>query len=181
MTLFAKGVPVVRIIRPSPSREKEQITIGPSGESARSPIIPPLFRMIVFSYPSTFDLNHSLMPSGKKIRVNTHDTSSGTFFRIDQFSTGGLGRCFVIGPAESSVIVVVAIFLFHNPLRESLAALFLGVLLFILSGLGVGLMISALVSTQQQGLLGAFLFLVPRSSCRDSRRRSPTCPCRFSI
>jgi ABC-2 type transport system permease protein len=68
---------------------------------------------------------------------------------------------FVIGLAESSVITVVAVFLFHVPFRGSLAALYLGVLLFTLSGLGVGLMISALVSTQQQGLLGAFLFLVP--------------------
>ncbi|MCL4461543.1 MAG: ABC transporter permease [Nitrospirae bacterium] len=68
---------------------------------------------------------------------------------------------FVIGFAESTAIVLVAVFLFHVPLRGSLPALYLGIFLFILSGLGVGLMISSLVSTQQQGLLGAFLFLVP--------------------
>ena len=33
--------------------------------------------------------------------------------------------------------------------------------LFLLSAVGVGLMISSLALTQQQGLLGAFLFLVP--------------------
>ena len=33
--------------------------------------------------------------------------------------------------------------------------------LFLLSAVGVGLMISSLAVTQQQGLLGAFLFLVP--------------------
>ena len=68
---------------------------------------------------------------------------------------------FVIGFAESTTIVLVAVFLFHVPLRGSLFALYLGVFLFTLSGLGVGLMISSVVSTQQQGLLGAFLFLVP--------------------
>jgi len=68
---------------------------------------------------------------------------------------------FVIGFAESTAIVLVATLLFHVPLRGTLLALYLGIFLFTLSGLGVGLMISSLVSTQQQGLLGAFLFLVP--------------------
>jgi len=68
---------------------------------------------------------------------------------------------FVIGFLESTAIVLVAVFLFHVPLRGSLFALYLGIFLFTLSGLGVGLMISSIVSTQQQGLLGAFLFLVP--------------------
>ena len=33
--------------------------------------------------------------------------------------------------------------------------------MFLLSAVGVGLMISSLAVTQQQGLLGAFLFMVP--------------------
>jgi ABC-2 type transport system permease protein len=37
----------------------------------------------------------------------------------------------------------------------------LGLALFLLSAVGMGLMISALAATQQQGLLGAFLFMVP--------------------
>ena len=41
------------------------------------------------------------------------------------------------------------------------ATLYAGLLLFLLSAVGVGLMISSLAVTQQQGLLGAFLFLVP--------------------
>lgn len=43
----------------------------------------------------------------------------------------------------------------------SLAALYLGVVLFVLSVIGIGLMISSLSVTQQQGLLGTFLFIVP--------------------
>jgi ABC-2 type transport system permease protein len=46
-------------------------------------------------------------------------------------------------------------------LRGSVGALYLGLGLFLLSAIGVGLMISSLSITQQQGLLGAFLFLVP--------------------
>lgn len=38
---------------------------------------------------------------------------------------------------------------------------FAGLVLFLFSAIGVGLMISSLAVTQQQGLLGAFVFLVP--------------------
>jgi len=68
---------------------------------------------------------------------------------------------FLIGLGEATVIVMLAAFWFHVPLLGSLAALYTGISLFLLSAIGVGLMISSLAVTQQQGLLGAFLFLVP--------------------
>jgi ABC-2 type transport system permease protein len=68
---------------------------------------------------------------------------------------------FIIGIAEATVIIAVAVWWFDVPLRGSLLTLYVGVVLFLLSAIGVGLMISSLSVTQQQGLLGAFLFLVP--------------------
>ncbi len=68
---------------------------------------------------------------------------------------------FVIGLIEASVIIVLAVYWFEIPLRGQVLTLYLGILLFLLSAIGVGLMISSLAVTQQQGLLGAFLFLVP--------------------
>lgn len=68
---------------------------------------------------------------------------------------------FVIGLLESTIIITVAVFWFRVPLLGSLLTLYTGVALFLLSAIGVGLMISSLSVTQQQGLLGAFLFLVP--------------------
>ncbi|HEX2944014.1 MAG TPA: ABC transporter permease [Rhodopila sp.] len=67
----------------------------------------------------------------------------------------------VIGSAEASLIVMIAVFWFGVPLIGSLPALALGLELFLVSAIGIGLMISSLAATQQQGLLGAFLFLVP--------------------
>jgi ABC-2 type transport system permease protein len=67
----------------------------------------------------------------------------------------------VIGIAEASLIIFIAITWFHIPLRGSIFALYLGLFLFLLSSIGVGLMISSIAVTQQQGLLGAFLFIVP--------------------
>jgi ABC-2 type transport system permease protein len=68
---------------------------------------------------------------------------------------------FIIGVGEASVIVLAAVFWFKVPLLGSLLTLYTGILLFLLSGVGVGLMISSFAATQQQGLLGAFMFLVP--------------------
>jgi len=67
----------------------------------------------------------------------------------------------LIGLIEGSFILLMAVYWFEVPLRGSIAALYLGMLLFLLSAVGIGLMISALATTQQQGILGAFLFLVP--------------------
>lgn len=68
---------------------------------------------------------------------------------------------FLIGLGEASLIMLLAAVWFKVPLRGNLATLYLGVFLFLLSTVGVGLMISSLAVTQQQGLLGAFLFIVP--------------------
>lgn len=68
---------------------------------------------------------------------------------------------FIVGVAEATVIMAVTVFWFGVPLLGSLFTLYVGVLLFLLSAVGVGLMISAFAATQQQGLLGAFFFLVP--------------------
>jgi len=67
----------------------------------------------------------------------------------------------IIGTLEATLIVVVTVLWFHVPLLGSLVTLYTGIGLFLLSAIGVGLMISSLSVTQQQGLLGAFLFLVP--------------------
>jgi len=68
---------------------------------------------------------------------------------------------FIIGLFEATVIILVAVYWFDIPLRGGLLTLYSGVFLFLLSAIGVGLMISSLAVTQQQALLGAFLFLVP--------------------
>jgi len=68
---------------------------------------------------------------------------------------------FLVGLAEASLIMLAAVFWFKVPLLGSLFTLYTGIVLFLLSGIGVGLMISSFAVTQQQGLLGAFIFMVP--------------------
>ena len=68
---------------------------------------------------------------------------------------------FLIGLAQGLVILLIATLWFEIPLTGSLPALICGLALFLLSGVGFGLFISSLAVTQQQGLLGSFLFMVP--------------------
>ncbi len=67
----------------------------------------------------------------------------------------------VVGVVEATVILLIIVNVFHIPLRGDIGALYLGIVLFLLSASGIGLMISAISVTQQQAILGAFLFMVP--------------------
>ncbi len=68
---------------------------------------------------------------------------------------------FIIGFVEATFIIGMTILWFHVPFRGSFFVLYLGIFAFLLSAIGIGLMISSISVTQQQGLMGAFLFLVP--------------------
>jgi len=67
----------------------------------------------------------------------------------------------LIGLVEGTFILVVAVLWFRVPFLGNLGWLYVALSLFLLAVIGVGLMISSLVRTQQQAILGAFLFLVP--------------------
>lgn len=67
----------------------------------------------------------------------------------------------LIGFFEATIVVVLAVYLFHVPFRGDVLTLSVGIACFLLSAIGVGLAISSISITMQQGLLGAFMFLVP--------------------
>lgn len=67
----------------------------------------------------------------------------------------------IIGMIEGTIIIAAAVFIFGIPFTGSLAYLYLGMFVFICSVVGVGLFISSLSSTQQQAILGGFIFMAP--------------------
>ena len=68
---------------------------------------------------------------------------------------------FLVGTVLASVMMGAGVFLFGVPFTGSIALLFLCLTLFILSLVGIGLMISSICSTQQQAILGTFAVVVP--------------------
>jgi ABC-2 type transport system permease protein len=84
-----------------------------------------------------------------------------TPFRPFEILIGKSVPALLIGLAEGTIIVVVGVLLFGVPLRGDLFLLYAGLLFYILAVIGIGLMISSVSRTQQQAILGAFLFVVP--------------------
>jgi len=67
----------------------------------------------------------------------------------------------IVGVVEGLLIWVVGVFALDIPFYGSFPLLCLTIVLFIFSIVGVGLFVSAIAKTQQQAILGAFVFLVP--------------------
>ncbi len=67
----------------------------------------------------------------------------------------------IIGYIEGLGIAGTAVWVFGIPFRGSVAVLAVALAVFLLSIIGIGLMVSALARTQQQAITGAFAFLMP--------------------
>ncbi len=67
----------------------------------------------------------------------------------------------IISTIEASVIFFVATHFFGVPFVGSYLILYIGLISFLFSIVGMGLFISSISSTQQQGILGAFVLIVP--------------------
>ncbi|MCE5278767.1 MAG: ABC transporter permease [Planctomycetaceae bacterium] len=91
----------------------------------------------------------------------TFDQLLVTPLRPVEILIGKAAPGFVIGLADATIIALLAHFWFGVPMTGSVLALYLGMVLFLFSAVGVGLMISSLAATMQQALLGTFLFLLP--------------------
>lgn len=67
----------------------------------------------------------------------------------------------LIGLADMVVVSIVGIVWFGVPFRGDPMLLVLATLLYLMSGLGIGLLISTVASTQQQAFMVSFLVLMP--------------------
>lgn len=67
----------------------------------------------------------------------------------------------VFGLADALIFAVGAVYWFDVPFRGTVIALVLSLLCFIITMVGVGLLVSSLSMTMQQGLLGSFIFIMP--------------------
>ncbi|MDR2635271.1 MAG: ABC transporter permease [Campylobacteraceae bacterium] len=67
----------------------------------------------------------------------------------------------LISIGVSTLVLCLSIFVYEIPFLGSLALLYVGVIIFLFTISGVGLFISAVCKTQQQAILGSFVFLLP--------------------
>jgi ABC-2 type transport system permease protein len=70
---------------------------------------------------------------------------------------------YLVGMAEGTMMLLVAVFVFRVPLTGSIGLLYVGISVYLVAIIGVGLFISSIARTQQQAILGTFAFMVPMS------------------
>ena len=84
-----------------------------------------------------------------------------TPIRKSEFILGKTLPFVLIGYIDVALISTVGALVFHVPVRGSLALLFLATTLFLMSSLGIGLLISTVSQTQQQAMMTAFFIIFP--------------------
>jgi drug efflux transport system permease protein len=106
-----------------------------------------------------------MLPSMAVVRekeIGTLEQISVTPLRPWQLIVGKLVPFVLIGILDLLLIVALARLIFGVPLRGSLVLLVLLTLLYILNTLGLGLLVSTMVRTQQQAMMfSAFVLMVP--------------------
>jgi ABC-2 type transport system permease protein len=84
-----------------------------------------------------------------------------TPIRKGEFILGKTLPFVLIGYIDVALISSVGALVFHVPVRGSLVLLFLATTLFLMSSLGIGLLISTVSQTQQQAMMSAFFIIFP--------------------
>ncbi len=78
-----------------------------------------------------------------------------------QFILGKTIPFAIIGFVDVILVVVIGVFWFEVPIHGNLALLFLATGLYLMTTLGVGLLISTVSETQQQAMMTTFFFFFP--------------------
>lgn len=84
-----------------------------------------------------------------------------TPIRKSEFILGKTLPFVLIGYIDVALISTVGALVFNVPVRGSLALLFLATTLFLMSSLGIGLLISTISQTQQQAMMTSFFIIFP--------------------
>lgn len=82
-------------------------------------------------------------------------------FRPYEILIGKAVPTMIFGMFDALLLSVAGVFWFHVPFRGSILALIIVLFSFMLAVVGVGLFVSSISRTMQQGLLGSFVFIMP--------------------
>jgi len=96
--------------------------------------------------------------------IGTLEQVMVTPIRRWEFIVGKTVPFFLIGCFDATMLTLVGTLWFGVPLRGHIAVLAIGVMVFLLAALGLGLLLSTMAATQQQSMITAFFFTMPMTS-----------------
>lgn len=91
----------------------------------------------------------------------TFDQLLVTPFRPAEIMAGKSIPCMMVGLTQSTTILLIAQFWFRIPFVGSFGTLYLGLGLFLVAAVGLGLLVSSIAGTMQQAMLYTFMLLMP--------------------
>jgi len=106
-------------------------------------------------------LNMTAMSIVREKEIGTMEQIMVTPIRPIELMIGKTLPFALVGFIDSVFVTIIALLLFHVPLRGSVLLLIGAALLFLMSMLGMGLFISTISHTQQQASMTSFFFLQP--------------------
>ncbi len=120
-------------------------------------ILPGLVAMLTFS----MTMMVTALSVARERELGTFDQLLVTPLRPTEILVGKTIPPVVIGFGEAHLMLAAAVFWFEVPFTGSLLLLYGSLIVFLLSGVGIGLAVSSVSQTQQQAILGVFLYLTP--------------------
>lgn len=84
-----------------------------------------------------------------------------TPLRTNEIMLGKIIPALMVGFLVANVVMIISQIWFRIPFAGNILKLYMAIFLFLLAIVGIGLSISTISKTQQQAILGVFLFLAP--------------------
>ncbi|SHI73176.1 ABC transporter permease [Halodesulfovibrio aestuarii] len=103
----------------------------------------------------------SALSVAREREFGTFDQLLVSPFQPAEILIGKAVPCVFFGLMDATILSLAAAYWFDVPFRGSIVALVIVLLAFLIAVVGVGLFISSISVTMQQGLLGAFVFIMP--------------------
>jgi len=101
------------------------------------------------------------MSVAREREQGTFDQLLVTPFRPAEIMAGKALPSMLVGLVQATNILLVAQLWFHIPFAGSFVTLYIGLTIFLLAAVGIGLLVSAIAATMQQAMLYSFVIMMP--------------------
>jgi ABC-2 type transport system permease protein len=105
----------------------------------------------------------TVMSVAREREEGTFDQLLVTPFRPHEIMVGKALPSMIVGTIQATGVLVIGQLWFRIPFAGSYWVLYVGLLLFLLAAVGMGLLLSAIAATMQQAMLYSMLFIMPFS------------------
>jgi len=103
----------------------------------------------------------SALSVAREREEGTFDQLLVTPFHPTEIMAGKAVPAMMIGVVQATNALLVAQLWFHIPFAGSFVTLYVGLILFLLAAVGIGLFVSSIAATMQQAMLYAFVAIMP--------------------